>query len=131
MFRVNIGDDSYKVCFRHNLKKQNNQLIPKSTACIITKDDVGISMGVAAPIKEHMVEVSCPEAAVTEFGHRLKKVYKLTSGWVALLKGDNFEYSVGRKLALQKALASFGRDERTAFWDKYHEMEKKGLKNNN
>lgn len=56
-------------------------------------------------------------------------MYKNTTdkrvGWgIAICsRQDNFNKSIGRKIALARALKSFDKETRTRFWSKYHEVQ--------
>jgi hypothetical protein len=40
-------------------------------------------------------------------------------GYAYCRVGDNFNYAVGRKIALKKAISHFQRDDRKVFWESY------------
>ncbi len=46
--------------------------------------------------------------------------YPVASGASICIKGDRFNKETGRKLSLARALESLDKEDRTIFWDAYH-----------
>ena len=140
MFKVELRGVNYKVKFQHSFKskmvvdstgKLVKQCYPCRTACAIIVNDKVVAEGVAAPVREYAVMVSDARTAMAQYRRRLKKVYPVevddngNTKFVAILKGDHFNYSDGRKKALEKALNVFTKDDRVVFWHALLKMENK------
>jgi hypothetical protein len=114
-----IKAGNYKIYFRHNNSSKN--AAPKKTTCTIKRDDNIIAEASAKPLSEIPVVIKDKEHIDT-LGKKVKRVYTLDDKTkVAILSGDKFSYSEGRKKAFTKALrlANIHRDDRKILWAAY------------
>lgn len=146
MFKVTIDNTTYKVKFQHNFNSKHiidsegvhrKQVSPCRTTCIIVNEKTKkqVADGVSAPVKELAVLVKDAKAALQKYRRRLKKVYPLdvtdekgNPCYVAIIKGDHFKYSEGRRRALEKALDVFSKEDRVIFWHALLTMENPPVK---
>lgn len=121
---------NYTIYFKHHRPKSGKGT-PKGTTCSIfkgiqpkkdkKKDLLLLGTASSKPVSEVSVTIDHP-SEIPYLGKRLRKIYKLEDGRrVAVMSGDNFSYSKGRKEALTKALVAAGipRHERKAIWKEY------------
>lgn len=115
----------YTVHFKHNRTKTKNGLVPRSTVCFITKGEEVLGSGSSKPVTEIPVKLGRNQDASALYGKHLKKVHRFDDGTkVAVVSGDKFKYSTGRKEALKKALADagFSAKQRKKVWQKYRKV---------
>lgn len=112
----------YTVHFKHNKATTKQGRVPKSTLCFITRGEQVVCEGISKPVREIPVYVKPNEDPSLLYGNRLKKVLRMDDGTrIAVLSGDKFKYSTGRKEALAQAMANggFTAKERKEIWEAY------------
>lgn len=116
------------IVFRHHGRRPKKA--PSATTCYIYQGDTKanrmlIADAMTRPCKDYPKIVANDgdlNKARAKYGSRILREMRLPEGgYVLLIRGDNFSYEEGRKVALTKALDTLHKDERRAAWAAYHE----------
>lgn len=115
------------IVFRHHGRRPKKA--PSATSCYIYQGESKenrtlVADAMTRPCRDYPVIVNTEDEltkARAKYANRIQREMRLpTGGHVLLIRGDNFSYEEGRKVALTKALETLHKDERKAAWEAYH-----------